>query len=71
MNMIALYDAIPSYCPQCGTPVLLVDQMAKTDALNRCSHKCRSCGLGWQLADRNLMLDAAEQSGGDMGRYHE
>lgn len=64
--MIALFDFVPQFCPNCGEPILRGD---KRDYMTRCSHVCLDCGLHFQLAVRKHILVAASQSGGDLEKY--
>lgn len=62
--MIALFDFVPTYCPNCGTKLNL-----GADYLRKASHTCK-CGMGFQLAEHEPMIQAAEKSGGDLGNWH-
>lgn len=79
--MLAIYNFVPSYCPNCGQAIDLKGyggdgyepgSRYRKDADYRagCSHYCPKCNLGYQYANRQNILDAAEASGGDMKQYY-
>jgi transcription elongation factor Elf1 len=66
--MIALYDFIPRYCPGCGSESPVGNSVR--DYLGFASCGCRNCGVTFQLAPYDAMLDAADANGqGDLRRF--
>jgi len=67
--MIALYDFVPKYCPNCGEPVVLRRGLELSDYYAKCSFSC-DCGVGMQKANADELRKAAQNSGGDLADYH-
>jgi hypothetical protein len=70
--MIALYDFVPKFCPNCGadTGVSKVGHVDNYhDYKAHASQACRKCGLHSQYADTGALLTAATDSGGDLANY--
>lgn len=77
--MIALFDFVPRYCPNCGKDTRLLRPATEAerrngitsygDFLAGASHACLSCGMKYQYADKAEMLKAAANSGGDLKQY--
>ena len=65
--MIALYDFIPKFCPNCGLPTMI-----RSDAVNLAEFSsnlcflCSFCGMAYQRAETNAIFRAAATSGGDL-----
>lgn len=71
MPHIALFTAIPIFCPICGAPIdVMRNQYTQADWFAHCSHTCLSCGLSYQLVDEEHALAAATASGGDLAQWH-
>lgn len=68
MNMIALFNFIPNYCPLCGKNIRPYGSLATADYLEGLSHTC-SCGLHYQYIKDKTILDALEQEESDMPLY--
>jgi hypothetical protein len=73
--MIALYDFLPRFCPNCGKQQFdpgRLDQrrlMRQDFIIAKCSFSC-DCGLGYQCANTELLREAATNAGGDLAQYH-
>ena len=77
--MLAIYDFIPNFCPNCGRDAgldgyapcfITAGKHYRRDADYNAlaAHSCE-CYLVFQKADTQAILDAAENSGGDMKQY--
>lgn len=67
--MIALYDFIPRYCPNCGQPTGFINDPAHVaDFSGYFSFDCTSCGVVFQKAHTRQLLRLARESGGDLHR---
>lgn len=67
--MIALFNFIPYFCPGCGkTLPLRASRIDHAEYYDGVSHSC-SCGLSFAYADKNILLDAAKEQGGDLNDY--
>jgi RNase P subunit RPR2 len=65
--MLALFDSTPRFCPGCGKPITIGDTLARNDYLNaHCTFVCNQCQTHYQYVDREAILEAADQAGGDM-----
>jgi hypothetical protein len=67
--MIAVFDFLPTFCPNCGTKTVYNDPLTLQDFNAKCSFSCK-CGFAYQKADTAHILEAAEKSGGDMKQHH-
>lgn len=72
--MIALYDFIPGYCPNCGKRLVWIDSTSEkagidvTDYLDHCCFVC-DCGVHSQKAATDRLRRTATVSGGDLAKY--
>ena len=66
--MKAVYDFIPTYCPNCGAPTGVNHKYYKADYNAKCTHTC-DCGVQFQKADTDKIKKAAIDSGGDADRH--
>jgi hypothetical protein len=67
--MIALYDFIPKFCPNCGLPTMLrSDPVNMAEFSSNLCFLCSFCGLTYQRAESNTMYQAATKSGGDLAK---
>ena len=67
--MIALFDFVPRYCPQCGQITLVVqDPAVLSDYSSYMACYCPHCELLYQKANTNALLKASQMSGGDLHR---
>jgi hypothetical protein len=66
--VIAIFDFLPAFCPQCGEEVLRRGVRALEDYFEHGTQRC-GCGLMFQLAETGDIAYAAELSGGDLHRY--
>jgi hypothetical protein len=65
--MIAIFDFIPKYCPNCGLPTLVrSDPVNLAEFSSHLSFFCSYCELVFQKAHTNEILRAAQTSGGDL-----
>lgn len=58
---VTIFNFVPAFCPSCGCP-LSPDPQA---FFGGCSEAC-SCGLFYQVADSDTIINAAAESGGDL-----
>lgn len=82
MSLIALYNFVPHYCPNCGQPTTLFREsnlakamggpVVRADADYRvgASHSCK-CGVMFAMAEPEHLKDAADASGSDLSQYIE
>jgi len=56
----------PNYCPECGHWFQNWDILARNDFKAACSHICPECGLKFQFAEKDLIINTADEQGGDM-----
>lgn len=66
-RMIALFDFLPAYCPNCGKEIKL-HKDCKAEYQHGVSMQCRNCGLSYQLAQRPAMLECAKVNG-DLAQF--
>lgn len=67
--MLALFDFVPRYCPQCGQVTLPVqDPAVLADYSSFFACYCPNCELLYQKANTNALLKASQMSGGDLHR---
>lgn len=65
--MIALFDFVPRYCPNCGLPTRVrSDPINLAEYSGHLSFYCSYCELIFQKAYTSEMLRAAKVSGGDL-----
>lgn len=62
--MFVLFSVSPKFCPNCGAKIEM-GKMSRDDFYHSASFTC-DCGLHYQHAPERIILDAAEQAGGDM-----
>jgi transcription elongation factor Elf1 len=74
--MIAVYDFVPSFCPNCGKEIDLTGRAPggywrDADYNAGASHECQGCGLMYQRAAREDILTAADAYGAyaDLMKY--
>lgn len=79
--MIALFDFIPRFCPNCGKPLGVANAPTSEDRKYHthpaqdfnafASHHCASthCDLQFQKCETALLVDAADKTGGDLKQY--
>jgi len=66
--MIALFDFIPVYCPNCGYKFSIKGDILNTTDYNlHCSCGCRQCGLQFQYTHTANLLEAAGKDGDLLG----
>lgn len=64
--MIMILDFMPKHCPNCGKEITIdKDKYLRQDWNINCSFVC-TCGLNYQLANADDILEAATRSGGDL-----
>lgn len=70
--MIAVYDFIPLYCPNCAAPTGIAQRNipADGDYLVGASSQC-TCGLMFAYVPTSLILEAATKAKSDLPRYAE
>ena len=65
--MIALYDFIPKFCPNCGLPTMIrIDPVNLAEYSSNLAFFCSFCGLTYQRAETSTLFKAATISGGDL-----
>lgn len=77
--MIALYDFVPRFCPNCGTPTKLDRKATHEERMYHiepdadfkagASHSCLNCGLHYAQAIHHEMLKCATASNSDLHYY--
>ena len=67
--MRALFTFTPKFCPNCGRPIVFVDQYARADYLNGCTHSCPRCGLEYVYVEPEHVRSAAVAANTDADRY--
>lgn len=70
-NRIALFNFVPSYCPNCGERIYPPYRNAfnRLEYLANVTHHCLKCDTQYQLTDTAHLLAAATASGGDLSQY--
>jgi hypothetical protein len=70
--MLALFSHLPNYCPCCGKDIgkAFKDKLARQDFFAGASCTCE-CGVHYQYAAPERIVEAAGKAGGDMPRYVE
>lgn len=66
--MLALFDFLPKFCPNCGREIELLRD--KTDYQSFCSFTCNKCRMLYQRAEMEHIVKAAMDSGGDLKFYY-
>jgi hypothetical protein len=69
MRMLALFTALPQFCPQCGEAQVWSSAYAVSDYHRGCSFDCRArCGLSYAYVPEEGLLAAATEHGSDLAR---
>ena len=66
-HKITLFSFQPGYCPSCGKEIRLRKD-CRAEFWNGVSQQCLNCGLIYQLAQHQAMLECAKVNG-DMAQF--
>lgn len=66
--MIALYNFIPHFCPNCGTEIHFKGPFALSDYTGGASHFCKGCELHYARVSSKALIDASKQET-DLAQY--
>lgn len=67
--MIAAFDFVPEYCPNCGRKLGPWDRYGLDDLLNyHCAHTCQGCGMHFVALSTGALIKAADAEDSDLSR---